>query len=457
MRELHVLRRDRVRPATQRKALTRTVRAGNLRGESAEEHRRERERCRGERASRGARARRVTRVATEPPRPPARSTVAASAARSSAPLSKCATVAHAVLPMRTVTIPSSAWNTTSPAARSAARSTPPRPDTPGSARFEREQHERHDHRDGDRGEQAVRPLDHQRRLIHRREPAAVAARPVVAAPHARSGNAHDRAEDDERVRHPSVEYASLRNAFKYGSLRHDHGWSARGCSARQVNTSTSASISAGSTVHATSMGVDGAALPSGRCARARSADRTMAACDSAQHTAASQKYDVRQESWNNQRKLSGQADERQPAAYGVPHACRGCIMGNGSVRPPRPAALAASAPPRPLQRRRGAHRLDDRLRNFPVARRHRRQAPRATAAALGVALRRHLRALRRAHAGRGGERVSADGWTLRVHPRGVGSPRGVSLRLVRAHPHSRRLARRHLDDLRRISLSRAGS
>jgi hypothetical protein len=62
-----------------------------------------------------------------------------------------------------------------------------------------------------------------------------------------------------------------------------------GCSARQVNTSTSASISAGSTVHATSMGFDGDALPSGRCARARSADRTMAACDSAQHTAASQK------------------------------------------------------------------------------------------------------------------------------------------------------------------------
>jgi hypothetical protein len=62
-----------------------------------------------------------------------------------------------------------------------------------------------------------------------------------------------------------------------------------GCSARQVSTRTSASISAGSTVHATSMGFDGDALPSGRCARARSADRTMAACESAQHTAASQK------------------------------------------------------------------------------------------------------------------------------------------------------------------------
>ena len=61
-----------------------------------------------------------------------------------------------------------------------------------------------------------------------------------------------------------------------------------GCSARQVSTSTSTSISAGSTVQATSMGFDGDAVPSGRCARARSADRTIAACASAQHTAASQ-------------------------------------------------------------------------------------------------------------------------------------------------------------------------
>jgi hypothetical protein len=62
-----------------------------------------------------------------------------------------------------------------------------------------------------------------------------------------------------------------------------------GCSARHVNTRTSASISAGRTVHATSMVFGGAALPSGRCARARRAERTMAACESAQHTAASQK------------------------------------------------------------------------------------------------------------------------------------------------------------------------
>ena len=46
---------------------------------------------------------------------------------------------------------------------------------------------------------------------------------------------------------------------------------------------------AGRIVHATSIGRDGDALPSGRCARARSADRTMAACATTQHAVASQK------------------------------------------------------------------------------------------------------------------------------------------------------------------------
>lgn len=62
-----------------------------------------------------------------------------------------------------------------------------------------------------------------------------------------------------------------------------------GCRTRHVNSSTSASITAGTTVHATSMARGGDAVPSGRCARARNADRTMAACDSAQHSAANQK------------------------------------------------------------------------------------------------------------------------------------------------------------------------
>lgn len=56
-----------------------------------------------------------------------------------------------------------------------------------------------------------------------------------------------------------------------------------------MTTSTSTSASAGTIVHATSMARGGDALPSGRCARTRNADRTMAACDSAQHTAAAQK------------------------------------------------------------------------------------------------------------------------------------------------------------------------
>jgi hypothetical protein len=61
------------------------------------------------------------------------------------------------------------------------------------------------------------------------------------------------------------------------------------CSTRQVITSTSANPIAGSTVHAASIARVGAAVPSGRWTRARSADRTIATCDSTQHTAASQK------------------------------------------------------------------------------------------------------------------------------------------------------------------------
>lgn len=52
---------------------------------------------------------------------------------------------------------------------------------------------------------------------------------------------------------------------------------------------TRASITAGTTVHATSMARGGDAVPSGRWVRARNADRTMAACESAQHSAAIQK------------------------------------------------------------------------------------------------------------------------------------------------------------------------
>ena len=66
-------------------------------------------------------------------------------------------------------------------------------------------------------------------------------------------------------------------------------WVGIACNARHVNISTSASITAGSTVHATSIARGGDAVPSGRCARARSADRTIAACDRAQHSAANQK------------------------------------------------------------------------------------------------------------------------------------------------------------------------
>lgn len=74
------------------------------------------------------------------------------------------------------------------------------------------------------------------------------------------------------------------------SMTSPHGTTGdAGCSTRQVTTSTSTNASAGTIVHATSMARGGDADPSGRWARARSADRTMAACDSAQHAAAAQK------------------------------------------------------------------------------------------------------------------------------------------------------------------------
>ena len=130
MRELHVLRRNRrqQRASAQRKPDARAVRAGNLRREPAEEHRARARSPPQQREPRAARVRHAdARVATMPPSPPARSTVAASAASNSAPFNRCATVAAGEFPMRTVTIPSSACSTISAPATSAARSTPPLP------------------------------------------------------------------------------------------------------------------------------------------------------------------------------------------------------------------------------------------------------------------------------------------------------------------------------------------
>ena len=102
------------------------------------------------------------------------------------------------------------------------------------------------------------------------------------------------------------------------------------------------------------------------------------------------------------------------SARRVPHSRRRLYYGqwkrmhHPDSPPPQPPTFAAPAPARPLERRRGAHRLDDRLRNLPLAGRHRRQASGPAAALVGVGRRRHLRALRRAHARRGRERVSGD-------------------------------------------------
>ena len=89
-----------------------------------------------------------------------------------------------------------------------------------------------------------------------------------------------------------------------------------GCSARQVNTSTSASMSAGSTVHATSIGFDGDALPSGRmCASAQRGPHDGRLRQRAAH-GREPENDIRQGSWNNQRKLSGQPMSGNPRHTG---------------------------------------------------------------------------------------------------------------------------------------------
>ena len=71
--------------------------------------------------------------AATPPSPPARTTVAATAATRLIATVQCATVAMGVLPSFTVTAPSIAADNPSVIASAALRSTPPRPPTPGSS------------------------------------------------------------------------------------------------------------------------------------------------------------------------------------------------------------------------------------------------------------------------------------------------------------------------------------
>ena len=72
--------------------------------------------------------------AVAPPNPPARITVATSAATRLIATVQCASVASGTLPSFTVIAPRSAAKTPSPTASAALRTTPPRPPTPGSVR-----------------------------------------------------------------------------------------------------------------------------------------------------------------------------------------------------------------------------------------------------------------------------------------------------------------------------------
>ncbi|CAA9360740.1 MAG: Uncharacterized amino acid permease, GabP family, partial [uncultured Gemmatimonadaceae bacterium] len=115
------------------------------------------------------------------------------------------------------------------------------------------------------------------------------------------------------------------------------------------------------------------------------------------------------------------------------------------------------APPRPLVGDRGAHRVHHRVGDLPHAGRDRGTAAGALPDAARVDRGRDDRAVRRAHAGRGGRRAPRDRGALRVHPRGVGAAPGLSLRVGRARGDPRGVARRRGHHLRGVLLPRAGA
>ena len=95
---------------------------------------------------------------------------------------------------------------------------------------------------------------------HRREPVAVALRPVVAAAHARAGDADDGAEDEvqagdaERDVGDSGAVSSWRTPTRgTGALQPLRGGLRTVRTARQVKTSSTASPTAGSTAHSISI------------------------------------------------------------------------------------------------------------------------------------------------------------------------------------------------------------
>ena len=149
-------------------------------------------------------------------------------------------------------------------------------------------------------------------------------------------------------------------------------------------------------------------------ARARAdADRTMATCANTQHAAASQKMRVGRRNVGIMKRkcvgdcpMSGKTsgdDERSGCRAGR----RGCIMDHGSAHhlALRRCAIAAPAPARPLERRRGAHRLTIGSGIFRSPAGIADKLPGPLPLMSRVDRRRHVRAVRRADAGRGRRRV----------------------------------------------------
>ncbi len=115
-----------------------------------------------------------------------------------------------------------------------------------------------------------------------------------------------------------------------------------------------------------------------------------------------------------------------------------------------------AAPPRPVERRGGARRLDDRQRHLPHAGPHRRLRARAGADVRHLGSGRPARALWRPHLRRVGGAVPPLGRRLRLHPRGLRAAAGVPIRVDRAAVDPRVGAGGHRHAVRGIPAALAG-
>src|SRR5436190_13683344 len=86
-----------------------------------------------------------------------------------------------------------------------------------SSSFPSHQRQPNDEHGDHRRDQPVTPLDDGGYVTEGRKEVAVAERPVVAASHPRSGDPHDRAEDDEEVRAGGGAPGEGHNAYGQGT------------------------------------------------------------------------------------------------------------------------------------------------------------------------------------------------------------------------------------------------